>query len=77
MHLQKLVLSFKVTSTLPRTYLHLLLHKEEDSLYSNAQPHTGHVMALGVKLGYQAIIASTSSHTAHIQSLRCSLTRRR
>ena len=67
---------FKVCSptlTLPRTYLHPLLHNGEDPLYSNAEPHTRHLVAFGVKHAHQPIIAPTSSHTAHIQWLLLSM----
>ena len=61
--------------SLLRTYLHPLLHDGEDPLYPNAEPHTWHRVAFGVKHAHQPIIAPTSSHTAHIQWLLSSLGR--
>lgn len=54
-------------------HLGLLLHDREDPLNSNADPHTWHFSALGVKHAHQTVVSSSAGHAAHAYA--CLITR--
>lgn len=54
-------------------HLSLLLHDGEDPLDADADAHTRHLPAFGVKHAYQAVVSPPTSHAAHTDTLlsRC------